>query len=367
MDNPELDSAKNKIDDKRRLVLRPEMTAAICRSYIQHGMKTWPQPVKLYYEGTLFRYDRPQAGRYRAFHQCGVESFGDGDPFTDASLIFLAYQIMQKLGIAKNMTIDINSVGCPLCRPKMKKKLVEYFDKFLPSLCGDCNRRFESNPLRIFDCKEEKCQRIMEGAPQLMDLLCTGCKTHFKSVLENLDNLQVPYNLNPKLVRGLDYYTKTVFEFCDASDFGRQNALLGGGRYDNLLKTFGQPATPAIGFAAGMERLIEKIKEKGVVISEQSQVDICIVQIGEKAQKKCLPLMSELENNGYSVSCILGKESLKEQLRSASRMRAKTALIIGQREVLDNSIIIRNMEDSSQETVKMTRLNEVLKNKFERS
>ncbi|MEI6040295.1 MAG: histidine--tRNA ligase [Candidatus Berkelbacteria bacterium] len=356
---------KPETEDKRKLVLRPEMTAGVVRSYIQHGMKIWPQPVKLYYEGPTFRYNRPQAGRYRVFNQFGVELFGDADPFTDASLIFLSYQIMQKLGLAKDLVIDINSVGCPTCRAKMKKKLLEYFEKFLSTLCDDCNRRYATNPLRILDCKEEKCQRIMAGAPQLMDLLCTDCKTHFKAVLENLDILQVPYNLNPRLVRGLDYYTKTVFEFFDATDTGRQAALLGGGRYDGLLKSFGQTSTPAIGFAAGIERIIEKIKEKEVEIPELKAADICIVQIGEKAQKKCLPLVSELEDKGYDVACILGKESLKAQLGMAAQMRAKIALIIGQREVLDNSIIIRDMEDASQETVKLTRLFEVLSGKFQ--
>ena len=354
-------------ENERILVLRPEMTAAIVRAYIQHGMKTWPQPVKLYYNGQTFRYDRPQAGRYRAFNQIGVEVFGDADPFTDASLIFLAYQIMQKLGLAKDMIIDINSVGCNTCRGKMKKKLTEYFEKFLPTLCEDCNNRYRENPLRILDCKNEKCQRVVTGAPQMMDFLCTECKTHFKSVLENLDNLQIPYNLNPKLVRGLDYYTKTVFEFFDGADTNRQTALLGGGRYDNLIKTFGQPSTPAVGFAAGVERLIDKIKEKEVEIPQISNIDICIVQIGEKAQKKCLPLATQLEEKGYEVSCVLGKESLKEQLHLASKMKAKIALIIGQREVLDNSIIVRDMEDASQETIKMTKLFEDLEIKLKRS
>lgn len=356
---------KTENDDKRMLVLRPEMTAGVVRSYIQHGMKTWSQPVKLYYEALNFRYERPQAGRYRAFNQYGMEIFGDDDPFTDASVIFLAYQIMQKLGL-KDLSIDINSVGCATCRPKMKKKLVEYFEKFLPSLCVDCNRRFVTNPMRILDCKEEKCQRIATGAPQLMDILCPDCKGHFKEVLENLDNLEIPYNLNPRLVRGLDYYTKTVFEFYDKADTGRQASLLGGGRYDNLLKMFGQLSTPAIGFAIGVERLIDKIKEKQIEVPEIKTTDISIVQIGDRAQKKCLPLLAILEEKGYDATCILGKESLKGQLRIAAKMKSKIALIIGQREVLDNSIIVRDMDDASQETVKMAKLYDVLEAKFKK-
>lgn len=361
---PELEEAQK--EEKRTLVLRPEMTAAVARAYIQHGMRTWSQPVKLYYDGPCFRYERPQAGRYRLFNQFGVEIFGDADPFSDAAVIFLGLQIMQKLGLAKDLTIDVNSVGCPNCRPKMKKKLVEYFEKFLPSICVDCNRRYVQNPLRILDCKEEKCQRVISGAPQLMDSLCPDCKTHFKAVLENLDNLEIPYNLNPQLVRGLDYYTKTVFEFYDSRDTSRQNALLGGGRYDGLLKMFGEPQTPAIGFAAGIERLIEKIKEKGIEVPEVRFADICIVQIGEKAQKKSLPLAAELEAKGYEAACVLGKESLKAQLRLAAKMRAKIALIIGQREVLDNSVIVRDMDDASQETVKMAKLDEVLEKKIKK-
>jgi len=355
-----------KAEDKRPLVLRPEITAGIVRAYIQHGMKSWSQPVKLYYDGPTFRYDRPQAGRYRMFNQFGIEVFGDQDPFTDASVIFLAYQMMQKLGIAKNLIIDINSVGCSSCRTKMKKKLVEYFEKFLTTLCTDCNRRYVSNPLRILDCKNENCQRVITGAPQLMDFLCTDCKTHFKLVLENLDSLEIPYNLNPRLVRGLDYYTKTVFEIYDVKDENRQASLLGGGRYDGLLKMFGQTPTPAIGFAAGMERLIEKIKEREIEVPDLKQTDICIVQIGEKAQKKCLPLLAELEEKGFDATCILGKESIKSQLRVAARRNAKISLIIGQREVLDNTVIVRDMQEASQETVKMNKLFDILAKKLEK-
>ena len=351
-------------DESRLMVLRPEMTAGVVRSYIEHGMRTWTQPVKLYYEGPCFRYDRPQAGRYRAFHQFGVEIIGDNDPLTDAFLIYLAFQIFKKIGLEKDLTLDINSMGDKSCRPKMKKRLAEYFEKFLPSLCEDCNRRFVENPLRILDCKEEKCQRIIAGAPQLVDMLCEPCKNHFKAVLENLDNMQIPYNLNPRLVRGLDYYTKTVFEFYDSRDSSRQASLLGGGRYDNLIKLFGGQDTPAIGFAAGSERVVEKIKEKGIQIPEIKSADVCLVQIGDKARKKCLSLLSSLEEGGFDVACILGKESLKGQLRMASRMKARTCLIVGQREALDNSAIVRNMEDGSQETVKLNKLIDVLKDKL---
>ena len=352
-------------DESRPMVLRPEMTAGIVRSYLEQGMKTWTQPVKLYYEGApCFRYERPQAGRFREHHQFGAEIIGDDDPLTDAFVIYLAFQIFKKVGLEKELTLDINSMGDKRCRPKMKKRLAEYFEKFLPSLCEDCNRRFVENPLRILDCKETKCQRIIAGAPQLIDILCDDCKNHFKAVLENLDNMQIPYNLNPKLVRGLDYYTKTVFEFYDAKDTTRQASLLGGGRYDDLIKLFGGPDTPAIGFAAGAERVVEKIKEKGIQIPEIKSADVCLVQIGDKARKKCLALLSSLEESGIDVACILGKESLKGQLRMAARMKARICLIVGQREALDNSVIVRNMDDGSQETIKLKKLIDVLKDRL---
>lgn len=349
---------------KQTFVLRPEMTLSVARSYIQHTMKNWSQPVKLYYEGQVFYYDSTQNGRHHITNQIGVEIFGDPNPFTDASLIFFAYQMMQKIGLASNLVVDINSVGCTTCRVKMKKKLTEYFEKFLPTLCPDCHERYADNPLRIFQCKEEKCQRTMAGAPQLIDLLCSDCKTHFKSVLENLDNLQIPYNLNSRLIKDIDRYTKTVFEFYDTNDTEKQFALVGGGRYDNLIKSLGQATTPALGFTAEMERLIEKIKSRGLTLPASNSIDICLVQIGEKAQKKCLPLVAELEEKKYNVFCNLGKDSLKDQLAMASQMKAKIALIIGQREVLDSSIIVRDIEEASQETIKMTKLFDVLENKL---
>jgi histidyl-tRNA synthetase len=351
-------------EEKRLLIMRPEITASIMRAYVQHGMKIWPQPVKLYYEGPCFRYERPQAGRFRQFNQFGVEIIGDASPLMDASLIYLAWQIMEKIGMGDSITIDINSVGCPVCRPKIRKKLVEYFEKFLPDLCADCNRRYTENPLRILDCKNESCQKIVANAPQIIESICPECKAHFKEVLETLDSLQISYNLNSRLVRGLDYYTKTVFEIYETSDERRQATLLGGGRYDGLLKLFGEEQTPAVGFSAGLERLIEKVKEKNIEIPIPKMADVCIAKIGDKAQKKCLELVGELEKEGIEAACILGKESLKSQLRTASRMGVKYCLIIGQKEVLDKSLILRNMDDSSQETIKMTRLLEVLKQKL---
>lgn len=351
-------------EDTKTMVLRPEYTAGVVRAYLENGMNTWPQPVKLWYFGPSFRYDRPQAGRYRIFNQFGLEAIGDDNPLTDAAVILAAFQILKKLGLEKSLVVDINSIGDAACRPKIKKKLVDYFQDFLPNLCPDCNRRFVENPLRILDCKEIKCQKIIAGAPQIIDLLCDDCKNHFKSVLESLDTLQIPYNLNPKLVRGLDYYTRTVFEIYMLNDKAHQRTLIGGGRFDDLVKLMGGEPTPGVGWAAGVERLIEVIKDIAIEVPETKCADICLVQIGEKARKVALGILSELENEGFQVSLIIGKESLKAQLRAASKLGSAVSLILGQREVLDKSVIFKDMDSGSQETISQKRLVDVLKKRI---
>lgn len=355
---------ENEEKQEKTMVLRPENTASIVRSYIEHGMKTWSQPVKLYYFGQFFRYERPQAGRFRQFYQLGAEIIGDDDGLADASVIYLGYQILKKLGLADKITIDINSVGDANCRGKIKKKLTDYFESYLPSMCEDCNRRYKENPLRILDCKEEKCQKVIAGAPQLIDMLCTSCKTHFKQVLENLDAMQIPYNINPGLVRGLDYYTRTVFEFFEKSDTNRQSTLLGGGRYDKLIKLFGEQDTPAVGFAAGVERIIEKIKENNIAVPEKQLAEVCIIQIGDRARKKTLGILNDLEKTNIKATTILGKESLKGQLKMAAKIKAQYSLIMGQKEAINNAVILRDMIDGSQETIKVDKILDTLKAKL---
>ncbi len=352
----------------KMMVLRPEYTAGIVRAYIQNGMATWPQPVKLWYFGPSFRYERPQAGRYRIFNQLGIEVIGDEDPLTDSAVIYLGWQILRAIGLEKKVSLDINSIGCSTCRAKMKKKLVEYFQNFLPELCPNCNRRFIENPLRILDCKEASCQRIIAGAPQLIDLLCQDCKTHFKQVLENLEILQIPYNLNPRLVRGLDYYTRTVFEIYPSADSHQSSSrtLIAGGRYDDLIKMYGGISTPAIGWAAGVERIIEIIKETDIQIKDEIASDVCIVQVGDKARKIALPLASKLEDEGIKTTFVLGKDSLKGQLRSAAKLGSPMCLIIGQREVIDKTVIIRDMNEASQETIRQDKLVNALKEKLKK-
>lgn len=356
----------DKEDDKDQLVLRPEYTAGVVRAYLEQGMQSWPQPVKLYSLGPLFRYDRPQKGRYRQFWQFNLEVLGDANPLTDALLILLIWQIFQDLELKKDIIVAINSIGCKSCRPKIKKKIVDYYKKYREALCLNCQRRLEINPLRLLDCKENKCQKIATGSPQIIDNLCVDCKKHFMQVLEYLDELSIPYDLNPRLVRGLDYYTRTTFEIRDIKDKERQFSLGGGGRYDNLVELYGGKSTPAIGFAAGMERIIDKIKELKIKAPELEGADVYLVQIGDKAKKKALPLISELGEKGVKVSCALGKESLKAQLKNANKMQAKFALIIGQREALDKTVIIRNMEEASQETIDLKDLDKIIFKKLQK-
>ncbi|HLB95332.1 MAG TPA: histidine--tRNA ligase [Patescibacteria group bacterium] len=353
-----LDEEENKL-----MVLRPEYTAGIARAFIQNGMGNLPQPVKLWYFGPCFRYERPQRGRFRIHHQFGIEVFGDDDPLTDAFLILLALQSLKSFGIVTGLKLEINSLGCSVCRPKMKKRLVDYFQNFLEGLCPDCNRRYVENPLRILDCKNEKCQKIILGAPQVIDLLCEECKNHFKQVLENLDSLEIVYNLNPRLVRGLDYYTRTVFEITLASD--KENlTLLGGGRYDLLVQVLGGGETPAAGWAAGVERIISALKEKNLLIPSRKFSDVCLIHMGEKARKQALSLLAKLSAANLRVTSIIGKESLKAQLRSASKLGAEICLILGQREYLDKTVIFKDMTAGSQETVEQKKLVEFLKKRL---
>ncbi len=351
--------------EEETLVLRPEGTAGVVRVYLEKGMQVWPQPVKLYYIEPMFRYGRPQKGRYREFWQFGFEIIGDKSSQTDIATLMLIWQIFNDLGLnEKDIIIDINSIGCKICRPQINKSLSDYLIKYQKLLCPVCQERLNLNPLRILDCKEKKCQNIIAGAPQIIDYLCESCKSDFKQVLEGLDELAIPYDLNPRLVRGLDYYTKTTFEIRDLQDKTRQSSLGGGGRYDNLIETYGGPSTPAIGFAAGIERIISKIKEKKIKIPEIQKTEIFVIQLGEKAKKIALKLVYDLGNKGFASSCAMGKNSLKSQLRSADKNGAKLALIIGQREALDKSIIIKDLRDSTQESYSMNKLDEMIYKKL---
>lgn len=345
------------------LALRPEFTPGIVRSYIQHGMHNLSQPVKLYTHGPLFRYEHPQAGRFRQFRQFDFEVLGDDSPATDAQLIQIFYVILQELKLG-HLIIEINSIGDSKCRPYYKKLLSSFFRARQNSLCADCKRRLKQNPLRILDCKEEKCQRVKSQAPQFIDHLCDDCKKHFKSVLEFLDEADLPYHLDPYLVRGLDYYTKTVFEITSERDESKQ-ALLGGGRYDTLVKLLGGKETAASGGAAGIERIIALMKDSGI----EPQVNtprVFLAQLGDFPKKKSLKLLEEFRKAGILVAESLGKDSLGSQLSRANKLGVQYSLILGQREALNNSIVIRTMETGKQQTVKVEDVIKEIKKKLKK-
>jgi len=344
------------------LTLRPEGTAPIVRAYIEQGMLNLPQPVKLWYFGPYFRYEKPQAGRYRQFWQFGFEVLGEESPVVDVQIIQIFYNILRELRL-KNLIIEINSIGDGQCRPYYKKLLVSYFRSRELALCLDCRRRLRENPLRILDCKEEKCQPVKAQAPQMIDHLCDECHSHFKEVLELLDETELPYRLNPHLVRGLDYYTKTVFEiFAEEPGKGElaegvaRDALVGGGRYDALVKLLSGKDAPASGAAAGLERIIVAMKTKGITLKKPAQIQIFLAQLGNLAKRKSLGLLEDFRKAEIQVAESLGRDSLKAQLKMADRIGVKYTLILGQREALEGTIIIRDMTSGEQETVKLEKV-----------
>ncbi len=348
--------------------LRPEATPSIARAYIQHGMISQPQPVKLCHNiAPFFRYERPQAGRYREFHQFGFEVIGEKDPIIDAQVIQIAYTILEELGL-KDLIIEINSIGDNQCRPYYKKSLVSYLKKHQNALCADCRRRLKENPLRVLDCKKEKCKEVVSGAPQIIDYLCEECHNHFKEVLEILDEIELPYRLNPFLVRGLDYYTKTVFEILEENEKEKnQGTLTAGGRYDTLIKLLGGRDTPACGGAGGVERIIEAMKRKEVKMSQPVLPRVFLAQLGGLAKRKSLKLLERFRKAKIPVAESLSKGSLKAQLRIADKLKVKYTLILGQKEALEESVIIREMETRKQKTVKLDKIITEIRKRLKKS
>jgi len=328
--------------------LRPEGTAPVARAYINHGMLNLPQPVKLYYVGPMFRYERPQQGRYRQHHQFGVEVFGDDNPVLDAEVALLAYLFYKEIGISA--VVHINSLGCVNCRPNYREELVDYYRPKRSHLCDDCKRRLSKNPLRLLDCKVEGCAALKEGAPQIVDCLDDSCKEHLMQVLEYLDDLLVPYVLDPHLVRGFDYYTRTVFEMMPEDGEGK-NALGGGGRYDNLVEQLGGRETPACGFGLGLERAILQMKTQEIEPPDETIPDVFVAQLGDNARRKAFILFEELRGAGMKIAGNFTKNSLKAQLEIANRLGAKYTVILGQQEVIDETILVRDMESGMQEIV----------------
>jgi len=339
------------------LALRPEFTPSLARSYFENGMVAWPHPVKLYTRGPLFRYERPQAGRYRQFHQINFEIFGSKKPIIDVEIIWIFVKILEELGI-KDIIVEINNIGDSQCRPYYKKVLTRYLKRNETSLCATCRKRLKRNPLRVLDCKEVRCQKIVREGPQIIDYLCEECHDHFEKVLEYLEALNIPYILNPYLVRGLDYYTKTVFEIVPFKEQEkRQNALVGGGRYDGLLKLVGKQNIPACGSAAGVERIVEILKEKGKSLeTEKTLPEIFVAQLGDEAKIETLKLIEKFQKAKIPVAFSLSKDSLTNQLKIANRKKVKYVVIIGKEEVLKHEVILRNMETGDQRNVSYNKL-----------
>ena len=355
-----------KTKGKDLLALRPEGTAPIMRSYIENGFLSLPQPVRLWYFGPFFRYEKPQAGRFRQFNQLGIEIIGEKDAIVDAQSILVMYSILQEIGL-KDLVVKINSIGDEKCRPIYRKDLMKYLREKKNSLCSDCQKRMKTNPLRVLDCKNEKCQQVLVEAPQSVDYLCEECKKHLKDVLEYLDELKIPYCLESKLVRGLDYYTRTVFEIESTREESCGVVLAGGGRYDNLAKVLGGEEVSACGAAAGIERIVSEMKESKVKMPFSSVPEVFFTQIGPLAKKKSLPILEELRKAGLKVGESFGKDGLKAQLGKASRLGVKAVLILGQKEALNDMILIRNMQTSKQVEVSqkdiVKELKQILKEK----
>lgn len=345
------------------VALRPEGTAPIVRAYLNHGMMSLPQPVKLYHWGSVFRYDRPQAGRYREFHQFDFDTLGEAKPVVDAELIIIVFNFMRELGLA--VTIQINSIGTPASREVYKTQLVNYYRPHRSQLCEDCKRRLVKNPLRLLDCKEEHCIPLRANAPQLIDSLDEESKNHFMKVLEYLDEAEVPYILNPYLVRGLDYYTRTVFEIWIEGDEERsQNALGGGGRYDGLMELIGGRPTPGAGFAVGIERIILMLKAHNIEPPIEDRPVMFLAQLGEQSKRRAMVLFEECRRAGFRISQAFAKDALRAQMEIANKLGVRFTLLIGQKEVLDGTIIIRDMESGVQEIVDQKKLVIELKKKL---
>ena len=345
----------------QKLALRAEGTAPVCRAYLEHGLFNLPQPVKLYYIGPAFRYERPQAGRYRQHHQFGFEAIGDADPALDAEVIEMARQFFLSLGLSQ-FSVKLNSIGCRLCQPKYVEALKQHYADYREQLCPDCKVRLAKNPLRLLDCKKVSCQKIAETAPKITDYLCYECQAHFQSVLKYLGALGIPFQLNYRLVRGLDYYTRTVFEV-EPEEEGTQSALGGGGRYDNLIEQLGGKPTPAVGFAAGIERLILNLKRQKITVPSLPTPAAFIACLGEKAKVEAIKLASELRKTGIAVIEATGDKSLKAQLRQANALGATYTIIIGKQEVEKRNVILRDMRSGEQKGVPLAEIAKALEEK----
>lgn len=344
---------------ERSITLRPENTASAVRAYLQNKLYAQSNLVKLFYIGSMFRYDRPQAGRMREFHQFGVEALGEANPAVDAEVILLAMNLLEGLGL-KDLELSINSVGCPKCRSKYRTMLQDFFRDKLEDLCEDCRSRFERSPLRILDCKKDSDKLYMADAPKITDCLCEECADHFAKLKELLTSAGISFTHDPRLVRGLDYYTKTAFEI-KYPHLGAQSAVAGGGRYDGLIEEMGGNPTPAVGFATGLERLLLALESQNLLPEKNRSVDAYVVALGEKAQAEGFKLLNSLRQQGLSAAMDFAGRSMKAQMKQANKLGAKYSVILGEDEIAEGVVMLRSMEDSSQAKVPMNQVAEKIK------
>jgi len=340
----------------RSLTLRPEGTAPVVRAYVQNGLFSRPAPQKYYYKGPMFRYERPQKGRFRQFYQLGAEAFGIDDPALDAEMLCMLRDFFSVIGL-EGLSFEVNSIGCPRCRPAFREALQEFFSSRLDRLCADCQRRYETNPLRILDCKVPACREASEGAPVTIDHLCEECSGHFDALKRYLAEMKIPYQINHRLVRGLDYYTSTTFEIT-TTKLGAQNAVAAGGRYNRLVEDFGGPSTPAVGFAIGMERLAELIA--GTHADMEPRPEVYLACLNEDARLKAVGLLHEIRQKGYWAEMNYAPASLRNLLKKADRMGARFAFMLGEDEMSEGRIRYRKLDDAQEGTISLANVDEIL-------
>ncbi len=340
------------------LTLRPEATTSIMRAYLEHGLNVKDPVGKYYFIGPMFRYERPQKGRYRQFHQIDAEILGVHEAQADAEILVMLMRYLTGLGL-KNIGLQINSLGDPTCRLSYKGEIQKFLRSKKEKLCEDCQRRVETNPLRVFDCKSEECQAQLTDAPVVLDFLCADCRRHFEQVKALLDELRLPYSINPRMVRGLDYYTRTAFEVV-AGELGAQNAVCGGGRYDGLAQEIGGPSIPGIGFAIGVERLVMLLPEEK---NYSRYSDVFLAALGEEAQRRGFALAQELRDAGIWVEMDYEGKSLKSQMRKADRMKTLLVIILGEEELKKNRVVLRDMATKNQEEVPIEEITTRVKTK----
>lgn len=346
-------------DDKggRSITLRPEGTAGAMRSYLENGLFNEASPTKVFYQLTCYRYEKPQAGRLREFHQFGVECFGAGAPAADAEIISLGNEIFSFFGV-EGVELQINSIGCKQCRAKYHEALKAYFEQYKDVLCDTCLSRLDRNPMRILDCKNPECAKVAENAPVIRDYLCDDCKAHFEKVKKYLSALNIAYTVNPRIVRGLDYYTGTVFEFVVTDDKAASGTVLGGGRYDGLAEELGGSATPALGFAMGMERFMLLLKSQNIELPAEENTDLYIVSVGDEADIKAASIALALREEGICASFDTVGRSFKAQMKYANKIKAEYIAVIGDDEIKSGTVKIKRMEDGTETPMKLDDLPE---------